>query len=479
MTGADPIKIISVVFAILFVCPTAVVKVQAKPDAEELPKKLRYCVDPKWMPYEAIENGQHVGMSSEYLALIAQQLGIALELEPTSSWRETLKKLERGDCQLSPMLNRTEERNPYLTFSQVYFYAPNVMVARKDQPFLQNFEHVDPRVMAVAAGYRLHEYLRNHYPQIKTLAVSTERDGLQAVADGRADLFVGSLYSINAYIQQDSLHDLKISGWGGPQDELRIGLTHDVANLLPAVNQALLAISEEQHLQIQNHWNNLRIVENSNRRLAWQIGLVTLTAILILTLWNLWIRRYSLKLAEQNQQLETLRHELEEKNAELTYLSSHDPLTKLHNRHYFDHRVLQDNRNPEQLSRSLILLDIDHFKNVNDTYGHHIGDSILQELADVLRRCVRENDLVARWGGEEFIILCHNAALQDAVALVRRITDTLEETRFSLDLAISCSFGIADVKAMEPMQQCFERADKALYNAKALGRNRICISEES
>lgn len=431
------------------------------------------------MPYEAIENGQHVGMSSEYLALVAKRLGIELALEPTSSWRETLEKLKQGECHLSPMLNRTDERNQYLTFSQVYFYAPNVIVARKDQPFLQSFEHIGPRVMAVAAGYRLHEYLRNHYPNIKTLAVSTERDGLQAVADGQADLFVGSLYSINAYIQQDALHDLKISGWGGPQDELRIGLSHEVAELLPAINQALLTISEEQHLQIQNHWNNLRIVENSNRRLAWQIGLVTLTVILLLSLWNLWIRRYNLKLAEQNQLLEALRHELEQKNAELTYLSSHDPLTKLHNRHYFDHSVLQDNRNPEQLSRSLILLDIDHFKTVNDTHGHHIGDRILRELADVLRQCVREHDLVARWGGEEFIILCHNAALQDAVALARRIADTLEETRFSLDLPISCSFGIAELETMEPMQQCFERADQALYNAKAQGRNRICISEES
>ncbi|WP_146027140.1 diguanylate cyclase [Bowmanella denitrificans] len=450
---------------------------QAAKSTHGVPETLRYCVDPDWMPYEALREGLHSGMSSEYLTLVAQQLGIKMELVPTNSWQQTLQKLRDGDCELSPMLNRSQQRDQYLAFSQVYFYAPNVLVARKDQPFLQNFEHVGRRVLAVPGGYRLQEYLNIYYPSIETLNVASERDGLQAVADGQADLFVGSLYSINAYIQQDALADLKIAGWGGPQDELRIGVIHKYAYLLPEINQALSAVTERQHLDIQNRWNNLRIVENSNVRLAWQIGLVTLTAILLLVAWNLWIRRYNLKLAEQNRQLVKLRHELEASNKELQFLSDHDPLTKLHNRHFFNHCIDQDNRDPTQQQSSLILLDIDHFKAVNDGYGHQVGDQILQELAQILRQCVREHDLAARWGGEEFVILCHNADIEDAVALARRIADKVEETSFSRNLAISCSFGIAEVRQHEPMQHCFERADKALYEAKSLGRNRISISK--
>lgn len=441
--------------------------------------ELTYCIDPDWLPYEAIDQGQHIGMSSGYLQRLKQHTGLQFRLRPTGSWNETLQLLREGDCHLTPMLNQSEERKRFLAFSDVYLYAPNVLVSRREEPFLQGLEHIGERRLAITEGYRLMEYVQRHFPALNVLEVESEKAGLMAVADGRAEVFVGSLYSVNAYVQQQALLELKINGWAWPQDELRMAVIPRHAALLPVINDALRSLSEADHLAIQQQWNNVRVIENQNYALTWRVALITLVIILILAAWNLMIRRYTLRLETKNRQLETLKTELEGSNLELEFLSNHDPLTKLYNRHFFNARMQPDNRAVTDNQRcSLILLDIDHFKEINDDFGHCAGDTVLQTLSGVLKLCVREEDIVARWGGEEFVIMSRQDRPEDALALAKRIADKIQRTRFTVSKPITCSFGIARLKEHESMTRCLERADQALYEAKAKGRNCICISEE-
>lgn len=367
---------------------------------------LTYCIDPDWLPYEAIENGQHIGMSSGYLQRLKQLTGLQFELRPTGSWDETLQLLRDGSCDLTPMLNQSESRKDFLLFSDVYFYAPNVLVSRREEPFLQGLEHIGERRLAIPTGYRLQEYVQRHFSALEVIEVKSEKAGLMAVANGEAEVFVGSLYSVNAYVQQQALLDLKINGWAWPQDELRMAVNPAHAALVPVINEALLSLSEADHLAIQKQWTNVRVIENYNYTLIWRVTLITLAIIIILAAWNLMIRRYSLKLQAKNNQLEVLKAELQSSNLELEFLSNHDPLTKLYNRHFFNARMQPDNRTAGDNQRcSLMLIDIDHFKEINDEYGHCTGDKVLQTLAGVLKQCLREQDIVARWGGEEFVIM--------------------------------------------------------------------------
>ncbi|WP_088331715.1 diguanylate cyclase [Lacimicrobium sp. SS2-24] len=443
------------------------------------PSVITYCIDPDWLPYEAIEQGQHIGMSSGYVQRLAERSGLNLQFKPTQSWRETLRLLREGSCHLSPMLNKSPQRQTFLAFSDVYFYAPNVLVSRRSEPFLQGFEQVGERRVAIPRGYRLLEYLERHFPTLNVVEVESEKAGLMAVAEGEAEIFVGSLYSVNAYVQQQALLDLKINGWAWPQDELRMAVIPSLAGLLPKINKALSELSEADHLAIQKKWNNIRVIENHNYTLAWQLAFFTLVIIGLLASWNLLIRRYNRKLEVKNSQLEALKAELEDSNKELEFLSNHDPLTKLYNRHFFSAHLKPDNRSNSAEQRcSLILLDIDHFKEINDQYGHNSGDSVLQELSSILCQCVREQDVVGRWGGEEFVILSQQDCLDDAYELAKRIAGRIRATTFSVDKPVTCSFGIARLQAGEAMTNCFERADKALYRAKKQGRDCICIDDE-
>lgn len=440
---------------------------------------IRYCVDPDWLPYEAIREGQHVGISSDYIRYIESHSHLKFSLVPTTSWSETLNFLQTGRCELTPMLNKTATREQFLHFSHVYFHSPNVLVSLKEQPFLQGFENIGSRTLAVPKGYRLAEYIQHYYPKVRIIEVGSEPAGLEAVLDKRADLFVGSMFSVNAYIQQTGFNHLKIAGWGGPEDELRMGVSLGHEALLPILNQVLDDVDELERIRIYQKWNNITVIDETNYLLIYQVIVGTLLVVFLLAIRTYFISRYNRRLTDKNEQLEALRLRLEHTNAELEFLSTHDPLTKLYNRHYFNRQFVHEHRSEisSEGAICLVMLDIDFFKEINDTLGHAVGDNILMELSGVLQHCVRETDVVARWGGEEFVILCHQTSIDLVKTLCQRIAAAIKDYRFSGNVQLTCSFGIAKLVNNEPMQSCFERADKALYQAKALGRNQICVDE--
>ncbi len=443
-----------------------------------LQQPLTYCVDPDWMPYESIQDNVHIGISADYLQLVSQKTGLQFQLVPTSTWLESLQFLQDGKCQLAPMLNRSVTREHYLHFSDVYFRSPNVLVSLRQQPFLQSIENIGTRSLAVPEGYRLSEYVKRYYPKTPLVSVENEPAGLQAVANGTADLFIGSLYSINSQIKQESLYHLKVAGWVGLEDELRFGVTNSARIVIPVINEALANITEQEHIDIYQKWTRIEVIDVVNYQLLWQVGGVAFAVILLLTVWNYRSRYFYRKLQEKNQLLEQSQQELESAITELEFISNHDPLTKLYNRNHFDKTMQHVQRRSAQSKAglSLIVIDIDYFKDINDNHGHSVGDIILQELANILLDKVREHDQVTRWGGEEFVILCPRTTAAEAQALCQRITLALAEYVFNCGIKLSCSFGVAEQAATENLLQCFERADKALYQAKQTGRNQICLA---
>ncbi|QDE29968.1 diguanylate cyclase [Shewanella polaris] len=440
---------------------------------------VRYCVDPDWLPYEAIVDGRHTGISSDYLALLAHYTNLTFVLVPTSSWRQSLELLKQGECELTPILNQTPKRDQYLSFSQVFFKSPNVLVSLKSQPFLQGFENIGNRLLAIPKDYRLVEYVQRYYPSLNTILTSNERQGLEKVANGEVDVFVGSMFSVNAYIQQQGLTSLKIAGWGGPEDELRIGVIKAKKTLLPQINAGLAKITQADHNAIYKKWHNITVIEDIDYSVVIQVGTVLGMLILFLLYRTICVSKYNVHLEKNNKQLQQLHLELEQKNSDLDFLAQHDPLTKLFNRQYFNQTFLDDPRQPQQNKQannniSLVVIDIDFFKAINDKHGHTVGDKILVQVAQVLQASVRDLDVVARWGGEEFVVVCQHVALHDATELCQRITDELTHFHFYNNIKVTCSYGIALLKDNEPIQACFERADGALFKAKQSGRNQYC-----
>jgi diguanylate cyclase (GGDEF)-like protein len=201
--------------------------------------------------------------------------------------------------------------------------------------------------------------------------------------------------------------------------------------------------------------------------------------------------RAELLLQREYEELAQQKCELEQRSIELTELaqrlreeSTVDALTGLHNRRYFD-VVLRRELSlaaREGLPVSLILLDLDHFKEINDTFGHGGGDAVLRELAEVLRFWLRRYDVGCRYGGDEIAIVDLDTSLSEACALAERLRAGIEgllvvDDRGRPVTPITASFGISTFPyhGRQP-EQLVHAADRALYGAKAEGRNRVAAA---
>jgi len=167
--------------------------------------------------------------------------------------------------------------------------------------------------------------------------------------------------------------------------------------------------------------------------------------------------------------------ELENKNKELQLLSVTDKLTNIYNRIMLD-KTIDDEITKSKASKTqfgIILIDIDYFKNVNDTHGHQVGDMVLVAFSNILKENIRDIDLLGRWGGEEFLIVCSDSSLSKILSLAEQLRISIEKYNFPVITNKTASFGVSTYIENDTAETIIGRADEALYKAKEEGRNRV------
>lgn len=192
-------------------------------------------------------------------------------------------------------------------------------------------------------------------------------------------------------------------------------------------------------------------------------------------LWN-----QAIQSRRQHQVIQTQQQNLEQANTRLTTLAAIDELTGLANRRILTLLLEQELAaiKRHQKPACLLILDIDHFKAVNDQYGHVEGDNVLRQFAQLMKSSVRASDHVSRWGGEEFAILLRNADVETARNVAESLRRRIKDHNFVVDgrtITLTASMGITELNPAEPdpLMQAYQRADQLLYEAKGAGRNQI------
>jgi diguanylate cyclase (GGDEF)-like protein len=172
----------------------------------------------------------------------------------------------------------------------------------------------------------------------------------------------------------------------------------------------------------------------------------------------------------------------QQQSLQATYLANHDPLTELHNRRGFLERARAAYSVAVRSDRpvAIVLLDLDHFKQINDQFGHEAGDQVLARSAKLLASAGRAGDVLARWGGEEFILFLPDTDLGQAAAFAERLRQSMADLRVThqqTELQLTASFGVAQRHSQTTLEELIKLADQALYEAKRTGRNRIVASD--
>ncbi len=206
----------------------------------------------------------------------------------------------------------------------------------------------------------------------------------------------------------------------------------------------------------------------------------------ILTIIPLFIGALLFEVKESNKKLIDLNNILEEKvkektkillesNEKLTLLASKDALTNIYNRRMLNEYILQETKKSKRhkINLSLILLDIDHFKDINDKYGHKIGDEVLIEISSLLSKNIRQSDIFGRWGGEEFIILLPQTNIKNAYEVAESLRKKIEKHYFDKVGKTTISLGVSMYNPKDNILDFIENADSAMYKAKYNGRNKV------
>ncbi len=440
---------------------------QERVHLQALPE-LRLCVDPDYLPFEAIDdNNRFVGISASFMAYFAETLGLRYDLQFTANWDDTLKLASQGGCDIVAMLNDSPSRREYLNFTQPYLLGDIVILTLAEQGYLDGVNMLRDKKVVLPRGWRVAELMQHNYPEISLFLVDDFDQALQAVADGKAYATMDNLRSAIWQLQAKGIDSLAITGQTPFNDAFRVGVRKDDPLLLSALDKAIASMPSQIRSDIIERGFRLPPREAGIPGWLWQIG----AALLAFTLLLLWrqrtLRRFASALSVKNQELEQL--------------SEHDHLTGCSNRFKLDRILGQEVERAQRYHRplSVILYDLDHFKRINDHFGHLFGDAVLCATVGKVQQLVRQQDCLGRWGGEEFLIICPETNRLQAIMLAEKIRVALAGLRVHEGVAITASFGVAEIAEGQTVAQLIQQADHAMYAAKQAGRNTVHAATEA
>ena len=348
-----------------------------------------------------------------------------------------------------------------MDFTESYITLPLVLATTLDKPFTYNFYDLKDKKIAVVKGYAIADILHNEYPDMPLVLVNNIQEGLKKVESGEAYGYVDNLMVLAYAIQHNFTNQIKISSRLNASVSLAIGTRNDEPMLHTIFEKLIYLISDKEKQEILNHWISVEESTAMDYSFLWK----TFGVLGIITLFFLY-RNY--ELSKYNRILQTISHT--------------DPLTQLFNRIQLDKELA---RNYELFLRygttcGVIIIDIDHFKEINDTFGHQVGDEVLKQFAQLLHVSLRATDIAGRWGGEEFLIICPNTDMKDLLSVAENLRKKIAQHDFAHRItSVTASFGINTFENGKDLNNIIKKADDALYDAKDSGRNRVKQAEPS
>jgi len=362
-------------------------------------------------------------------------------------------KTKTADVTLGTSLSSDKE--PYALFSKPYATFANVIVTNKTIDFIPGLDALNGKRVAIGQGYSISSIISARYPKITIVDVEDTREGLKLLSSGRVDAVIDILPVVAYLMNADHYLDLKISGTTEFNFDVRMMIRNDYPELKSIIDKAIDEISIAERQKIFNRY--IAISYESHVDYGWVYRIAILTTIIIL----IFIYR---------------QYEMGRYNKRLLKMATTDPLTGLTNRIRLDEKLAECHQTYQRTHRpyTVIMIDFDNFKRINDTYGHLVGDKTLVSFAQIVRGNIRDMDLVGRWGGEEFLIICQETDINGANHLAIKIQELISTYDFPHIHTLTCSFGLSECHEGDRIEDVVGRADDAMYRAKEEGKNRIC-----
>jgi diguanylate cyclase (GGDEF)-like protein len=439
-------------------------------------KVLRVCVDPDRLPFDGVdEKGKHAGLSKDYFEIFSRMLNVDMVLPEVRDWNDLMVKASNRDCDVVSQVNASDDGKSFLDFTSPYFYLPLAVVTRYEHIFIEECLEEAGTQFAVIKGDIAIEKIKQRYPEVNLVEVKNNIEAMHLVHDGEVFGFIGAQGAVAFAIQSLGLNKLAVTGSLPLRYELSVATRNDEPLLGSAFEKAVLHIDPDDAQRIRDKWTAISIEKVTDYTLLWQ-SLVVLGTILIVSLyWYRSLIKANRKIRKTLSELHDAQEELKQQNRLFRKQSLTDRLTGVYNRIKLDDDIDYAIKRTRRIKSefSIIILDIDDFKKVNDTFGYLIGDWVLRAVSSLVKKSIRESDIIGRWDGEEFLIICPDTGLEGGQVLAEKLRKRIEEYKFSEIGLLTASFGVAVYRVDEDANTLVARVNKALNRAREGGRNRV------
>ena len=415
-----------------------------------------------WEPFNLMKNGKLDGIAIDYWKYIKKETNLKAECFVTDSWSEVLENIKTKQKDMTCSTTITPDRVKYAIFSKPYVSFPIVVATRNDVGFINDISLLKDKTIAVGKNYTAETLLKKHYPYLKLLEVKNTDEALKMVSEGKVygavDILPVIAYKINKY----HFTNLKISGKTPWTFDVRFMVRDDYPELVSIINKVIDIMPQTKKDEIYQKWISVKVQKGYSKSYIIKIVVISIGIIIIILLLVVYLVINIVK-----------KKKLEE---ELERLATIDKLTSIFNRYKIDMALNEQIEVAKRYKRpmSIIFFDIDHFKEVNDTYGHKKGDFVLIELAKVINQNIRKSDIFGRWGGEEFLLILPETRIDKAEKLAEKLRKIVENHDFD-GLSITISLGVTELKENDNISSLMGRVDKLLYKAKENGRNQVSV----
>lgn len=405
-----------------------------------------------WKPFSFIDNtGQPNGILVDYWRLYSEKTGIDVEFKLVD-WQQSLDLIKTGEADVHAGLLSLPERQEYMDFGdaiteidgQIYFHKS--LLGTPVDNYVAEHE-----IGAVAGGAEI-SYLTDIFPQVKVAEFDNNALMMQAALAGHIKAFIADMQVANYYLYGEGEMNLYYPVRHLYGDEVRYATSH-----LSKVVIDPSVINDDERIRIVGRWMNQQTY------IAYPTFLWPSLALIALISGVAYIYLLRQTVAKQTQELRVANELLQEQ-------AHFDPLTAAMNRRAFLPAAEQLLSNHKSVQ--LILFDLDHFKQINDHFGHASGDRVLTELAVKLKSLLPKNALFARLGGEEFAIIVANPVNNTHwPELILRAARSINFRQDDHDVTVTLSAGVLNIQTPLPLTELLNMADQLLYKAKQNGRN--------
>lgn len=431
---------------------------------------LRFLGNAELAPMVWSHHGNTQGVAVDLVNAAAQHVGLSISIVG-ADWKTAQDELRDGKADALIQINQTPQRLEIYDFSAPLLKSNFHIFRRIKDIQISGIDSLSGRKVGVEAGGFPITFLQK-YDQIGVVVFPNWSNAFEKLSAGEIDAVFVDRWVGEYELYQHKFNNITLIDPPVVTLESRIAVKKGNTALLAKINDGLRHIESDGTRQsILRKWEAKEVVYLTRESID-RIIMATAAAAALLMLG---VIAY---LYRQRKSLQSANSALELANERLSRLATTDTLTGLWNRLHFEERVghelIKANRYKQPLS--VLIFDIDQFKLVNDTYGHLVGDRVLVELCDMARQQTRDSDLLARWGGEEFIMLMPNTGPKEAMAVAEKLRANFASHSFTDAGSITASFGIAPYQPGESVDHWISRADAALYEAKQEGRNTVKIS---